>query len=192
MDSFIVFWGLLILLALSVIVGLIYLAYWLPKRLGKRKLGIWLSGALTMGVSVLILASVFEDHLFLKSDVTERLNEHNIELKDDFNLKSNEMGGFMDYSHRFVLTISPEDKERLKTKILSADNYKDNAEEMFDLRQGKPRYSDSDTSFTANYQDNWNYIYEYYKPNKQGYKPTWDRISISKTENTLTYQRILD
>ncbi|MFC3197686.1 hypothetical protein ACFOET_08685 [Parapedobacter deserti] len=49
-----------------------------------------------------------------------------------------------------------------------------------------------DTSFTANYQDKWNYIYEFYQPNKKGYTPTWDRISISKTGNALTYERILD
>jgi len=141
------------LLIISVIVGLIYFAYWLPKRLGKRKLGLWLSGALTIGVSVIILATVFEDQLFFKSDVTKRLSEHDIELKYDFRLNSNEIYGLRDYYHQFELTISPEDKERLKTKILTADNYQDDAEEMFDLRQGKPRYSDNDTAFIANYQD---------------------------------------
>jgi hypothetical protein len=192
MDSFLVFWGLSILIFISIIIGLIYLAYWIPKRLGKKKLGLWLSGILTAGLLTLILANVFEDKFFFKSDVKERLKEHHIELKDDFELVSNKSGGFQDYFHQFRLTISTKDRERLIEQIRTADNYKVEIQEMFDLRYGKIRYSDIDTVFTANYQDEWNFIYEYFKPNKQGYKPTWDRVSISKTENKLTYERVLD
>jgi len=192
MDSFVIFWGLSILLFISIIVGLIYLAYWLPKRLGKRKLGLWLSGILTVGLLTLIMATVFEDQFFFKADAIEKLKEHNIELLDDFKILSNESGGFMDYFHQFRLTISHADKERLIDQIKSADNYEDEVQDMFDLRSGKIRYSEKDTSFTANYQDEWNYIYEYYKPNKQGYTPTWNRISISKTEDRLSYERVLD
>ena len=192
MDSFVIFWGLSILLFISIIVGLIYLAYWLPKRLGKRKLGLWLSGILTVGLLTLIMATVFEDQFFFKADAIEKLKEHNVELLDDFKMLSNESGGFMDYFHQFRLTISHADKERLIDQIKSADNYEDEVQDMFDLRSGKIRYSEKDTSFTANYQDEWNYIYEYYKPNKQGYTPTWNRISISKTEDRLSYERVLD
>ena len=192
MDSFVVFWGLSILLFISIVVGLIYLAYWLPKRLGKRKLGLWLAGILTAGLLTIIIATVFEDQFFFKSDVMERLSEHNIELKEDFKIISNESGGIRDYFHQFRLTISPTDRERLIAKIKSADNYQNEVQDMFDLRIDKVRYSDNDTVFIANYQDKWNFIYEYFKPNKQGYKPTWDRVSISKTENKLTYERVLD
>jgi hypothetical protein len=192
MDSFVIFWGLSILLFISIIVGLIYLAYRLPKRLGKRKLGLWLSGILTIVLLTLIMATVFEDQFFFKSDAKENLKEHNVELVDNFKIVSNESGGFMDYFHQFKLTISPADKERLIDQIKSAYNYQDEIQDMFDLRSGKIRHSDKDTSFTANYQEESNYIYEYYKPNKQGYTPTWCRISISKTENKLTYERVLD
>lgn len=192
MDSFVIFLGLSILLFISIIVGLIFLAYWLPKRLGKRKLGLWLSGILTVGLLILIMATVFEDQFFFKSDAKEKLKEHNVELVDDFKIVSNESGGFMDYFHQFKLTISLTDKQRLIDQIKSADNYQDEIQDMFDLRSGKIRHSDKDTSFTANYQEERNYIYEYYKPNKQGYTPTWDRISISKTENKLTYIRYND
>jgi hypothetical protein len=140
----------------------------------------------------LVIGTVFEDQFFFKSDAKEKLIEHNIELKDDFKIISNESGGLMDYSHQFVLTISPQDKERIIDQIIHSENYQENVEDMFDLRAGKMRYSDKDTLFTANYQDKWNYIYEYYKPNKQGYTPIWDRISVSKIENKLTYERILD
>ena len=192
MDSFLIFWGLLILLFISIVIGLIYFAYWLPKRLGNKKLGHWLSGILTAGLLFLIIVTIFEDKFFFKSGAKEKLKEHNIELKDDFRIISNESGGFMDYFHQFVLIISPQDRERIIGQIIHSENYKDNVEEMFDLRAGKIRYSDKDTLFTANYQDKWNFIYEFYKPNKQGYTPTWDKILISKTENKLTYIRVLD
>ena len=192
MDSFVIFWGLSILLFISIIVGLIYLAYWITKRLGKRKLGLWLSGLVTTGLVTLVITTVFEDKFFFKSDVNERLKEHNIELKDNFKIFSNESGGLMDYFHQFILTISATDKQRLIDQIKSADNDKEDVEEMFDIQSGKNRYSTKDTVFTATYQDKWNYIYEYYKPNKQGYRPTWDRVSISKTENKLTYERVSD
>ena len=123
MDSFVVFWGLSILLFISIVVGLIYLAYWLPKRLGKRKLGLWLAGILTAGLLTIIIATVFEDQFFFKSDVMERLSEHNIELKEDFKIISNESGGIRDYFHQFRLTISPTDRERLIAKIKSADSW---------------------------------------------------------------------
>lgn len=192
MDSFVIFWGLSFLLFISIIVGIIYFTYWLPKKLGKKIIGLWLSGILTVGLLILIITTVFDDQFFFKSDAKEKLKEQNVELMDDFKIVSNESGGFMDYFHQFRLTISPADRERLINQIKSADNYQDEVEDMFDLRSGKIRNSDKDTSFTANYQDDWNYIYEFYKPNKQGYTPTWDRISISKTENSLTYERVLD
>jgi len=192
MDSFVIFWGLSILLFISIIVGLIYLAYWLPKRLGKRKLGLWLSGILTIGLLTLIMATVFEDQFFFKSDAKEKLKEHKVGLVDDFKIVSNESGGFKDYLHQFKLTISLADKERLIDQIKSADNYQDEIQDLFDLRSGKIIYSEKDTLFTANYQEESNYIYEYYKPNKQGYTSTWVRISISKTENKLIYVRSFD
>ena len=192
MDSFLLYWGLSILLFISIIVGIIYLAYWLPKKFGKRKSGLWLSGILTTALLLLTIATVFKDKFIFKSDVQEILKEHNFELNDEFKIVSNESGGFLDYSHQFVLTISPKDKERIIKQITTAVDYQDKADEMFDLRIDKPRYSEKDISFTANYQDDWNYIYEFYKPNKQGYKPIWDLISISKAENELTYERVLE
>lgn len=182
----------LYLLLLSIIVGLIYLAYWIPKRLGKRKLGLWLSGIFIAGVFILVMATAFNDKLFFESDAKEKLKEHNIELIDDFKIVSNESDGFMDSFHHFVLKISPSDRERLIDQIKSAKNYQEGVQDMFDLRSGKIRNSEKDTFFTANYQDEWSYIYEYFKPNKEGYAPIWITISISKRENILDYLLVID
>lgn len=186
------FWLFIILAFISLVVGLLFLSYWIPKKFGKRKLGLWLSGILTLGILLFAITIVFEDKFFFKSDAQDRLREHNIELKDDFKIISNKSGGILDYSHQFTLKISAEDKESLINQIKSAANYQDEVDEMFDFRIDKPRHSDIDTVFTANYNDKWNYTYQYYKPNQQGNKPIWDIISISKKDTTLTYLRVLD
>ncbi len=179
MNSFVISWLLAILLTVSLVFGLIYLSYWIPKRLGNKKLGIWLSRILMASLLIFILATLFKDQLFFKHDAKKSLKEHGIELKDDFKFISNS-SSFDDTYLIFYLTISMKDKERLKTKILSAKNYQENAEDMFDIRLGKPRYSETDTIFDAYFQDSLRYVIQYYKPNKQGYAPIWDEISISK------------
>lgn len=194
MDSFLIFWLLIILLTIGFVVGLIYLSYWIAKRFGKRKLGKWIAGILSIAVLTMILSVVFEDELFFKSDVERLLTEHHIELKDNFKLNSNEFSGIFDFYHRFELTISEKDKTRLVEKIISADNFQENINNEFDFKVDKPRYADKkyNQEFTANYHTERKYIYEYYKPNEIGYKPTFNRISISKKENKLIYEDISD
>ena len=192
MDSFIGFWLLIFFLTVLIVGGLIFLAYWIPKKYGKRKLGIGLAVVVALIFATPVLSFIFEDYLFFKSDAAESLKEHGIILQDDFDLESNEMTGIGDFYHRFELNISESDKKRLTEWILQSKNYQDSIPEMFDIRSDKPRYSDTNQEFILTYQDKWNYVYEYYRPNKQGYTPTWDIISISKKENELTYERILD
>lgn len=194
MDSFLIFWILIILLIIGLTIGLIYLGYWIPKRFGKRKLGKWIAGILSIAVLSIILSVVFEDELFFKSDAEELLAEHNIELKENFKLNSNEFAGIKDFYHRFELTISETDKSRIKNKITKAENYQHLEDETTDIRIDKPRYVNSNDSqeFTANYETEREYIYEYYKPNQRGHAPTYNRISIMKAENKLIYENISD
>lgn len=194
MDSFLIFWLLIILLIIGLTIGLIYLGYWIPQRFGKRKLGKWIAGILSVAVLTLILSFVFEDELFFKSDARKLIAEHNIELEDKFELNSNEFIGIKDFYHRFELTISESDKLKIKNKITNAVNYQNLVDEPIDIRADKPRHTVSNNNqiFTANYQTENEYIYEYYKPNKKGYKPTYQRISILKTENKLIYENISD
>lgn len=188
--SFVFLWLIAFLTVILIIAGLLYLSYWIPKMLGYKRVGVAFASILTIGVLTGFLSFVFEDVLFFRSDAQGRLEEHYFNLSDDFEIVKNEMSGINDFYHLFELKISKEDKERLAQKIRSAENYQDHISETSDIRGGKPRYSDHDTSFTINYKDKCNYIYEYYKPNKKGYKPTWVRISVSKSENRIFYQYI--
>lgn len=178
-----------VFISLLLITGIIYLSYWIPKKLGKRKLGIWLSRILTFALLIFILRLVFRNELFFKSDAREKLLEHNIVLLDRFDIISNEVSLISEYYHHFELTISAADKDLLIRKIIADENYKENIAEVDFIRREWPYHSLNDTSFTIYYQDNSNYIYEFYKPSKPGYHPISDKISISKSEYNLTYER---
>ena len=192
MDSFIGFWLLIILTTVLIVGGIIFLGYWIPKKYGKRKLGIGIAIFITLILAIPILSFVIEDYWFFKSDVIEKLGEHKIVLENDFDIESNKITGIGDYYHRFELEITENDKNKVIEKIMKSVNYRENIPEMFDIRTNKQRYSNTEKIFIVTYQDKWNYIYEFYKPNEKGYLPIWDRISVSKKENELTYERILD
>ena len=186
------FWFIAILLIILLPGGLIYLVYWITKRYRKTNLRIWLLAILTALVLAPMLSLVLEDYLFFQSDAIEYLNEHQITLQDDFELVSNEMLGITDLYHQFELEISPTDKAKFIDFILKSDHYQDSVPDQFDLRTGKPRYSDKAMAFKIAYQTEGFYVYEYYKPHQRGYAPVWDRISLSKAGHRLTYQRFED
>ncbi len=152
MGSYLGFWILTLLLALLMVSGLVFFAYWILKGFGKRKLGIVLSIIVTLIFLAPILSFVLEDYLFFKSDVIERLKEHNLTLHDSFNLESNEISGIRDYYQRFELQITPADKDRLIKEFTESPFYRYSLPEEFDFIIDKPRYSKIDKEFFVTYQ----------------------------------------
>ena len=189
MDIYL-FYLLILIILLLILVGIVYLSYWIPKKMGKRKLGIILSRILSIGLILLVLSFIFEDELYSKSDAKESLVEHKIELKDNFKILTNQSGGIRDYYHSFELEISETDKNRLINQIKASENFKDKIQEDFYLPENRDRYSGE--SITVNYESKWDYKTEYYKPNGTGVAPTYHIISISKTKNILKYENIID
>lgn len=181
----------LLLFAIGLIViGLVYLGYWIPKKLEKRKLGIILSRTLILGVVLLILACIFNDILFFKWNARKYLVEQGIGLHDDFKILYNESSGLFDYYHKFELQISDSDKNRLINEIKSAENFTDTITTYFYLPGHKNRNTKNPT--TANYENEHEYKSEFYKSNGKGIAPTYRIISISKKENKLTFEDIID
>ncbi|WP_338396890.1 hypothetical protein [Persicobacter psychrovividus] len=150
------------------------------------------SNLMVLIITLVVFALFIEDYLFFKSDVKACLAEHNIELLHDFELEYNDVSSLMDYSHQFELEISAEDKERLMSRFLSSPNYIKDAPEMFDIRSGKPRYSEKEIQFTATYDDIRGVEYQSFRPSKKGHKPIWEIITIKEKENRLIYLRILE
>lgn len=148
--------------------GIVYFSYWIPKKFENKKLGFILFRILILGIVLLILAFIFNDSLFFKSDVKEYLSFQNIELKDEFQIKDNESSGFRDYYHKFELEISESDKHRVINQIKSAENYQPKTNNDFYLPElAKNRYQ-GDTLY-ANYQTNSEYKKAMFYPNGKGY-----------------------
>lgn len=174
-----------------ILVGIIYLGYWIPKKMGKKKLGIVISRTLITGVLMLILLIVLEDHLFSKGNALEHLKELKIEIKDDFIILENKRDGFLDYYHKFELEISLEDKLRIINNIKDQSNYLDGIQNHMLLLLKANDRNNGDT-LRANYETKGQYKTELWYPNGKGYTPTYKIVSISKKQNKLTFEHILD
>ena len=185
------FYSLILIILTLILIGIIYLSYWVPKKMGKRKVGVQISRILTFGIILFVLSIIFEDKLFFKSDAEKYLGEQNIELKDEYIILENKSGGFMDYYHKFELGISFADKKRIINKIKSEKNYVEGISENSYLPINTGSRYKGDT-IHANYQTKWNYKTEIYYPNGKGYTPTHKIISVSKKENLLIFEHILD
>lgn len=191
MDTYILI-GLLILIFVGLPIGLGLLFYFIPKKRGYPKTAKYLTIAYGLIVLTIAFFIVFEDHLFTKNNAKELVEEQNIILQDKFDLLNNEsMSAIGDYYHTFTLKISERDKQDAITKIRSADNFNaDNGNiESLPYQQAPDRYFGKEV--IQNYETENSYVREYFEPSgRQGYAPTFRRISISKTKNELTFEDI--
>jgi len=190
LDS-ILFIGLLILVFVGIPVGLGLLFYFIPKKLGYPKTGKYL----TIGFGILVLTVglyiAFEDQLFTKSSARELVEEQKIKLIDNFELTENKsMSAIGDYYHTFTLKISERDKQNAIIKIKNSDNFKtENSSIDQTLYLSDDRYFGQ--KVTQNYETENHFVREYFQPSgRQGYAPTFRRISISKSKNELTFEDI--
>lgn len=188
--DFMTFWVLLLSTGILVIAGIIYLSYWIPKRMGHRKAGVVISRTLLVATVLGILAIVFSDELFFKSDVEEILARHDIQLKDDFEILSNSSGGLMDYFHTFQLSISERDKEQIISKIRSSDDFTVDTRNRFYLPDKIGRYSS--TTIKANYENDESFKRETYQTFQEGYAPTHEIITVHKGSDRLTFEQVID
>lgn len=191
MDAFFLI-GLLILVFVGVPIGIGFLLYFIPKRLGYPKTAKYLIISYGLIVFAIGLFIAFEDQLFTKNNAKELVEEQEFKLKDEFELLNNEsMSAIGDYYHTFTLKISNRDKQDAISKIKSSDNYKtDNSSiETMLYQQAPDRYFGK--KIIQNYETENTYVREYFEPSgRKGYAPTFRRISISKTNNELTFEDI--
>ncbi len=185
------FYAIVLLIILCLILGLVYLGYWIPKKFGNKKLGKIIAGILITGFSLCFLALIFNDKLFFKSNATKLLSDQKIELVDEFKIINNESGGLRDYYHKFELEISDNDKRRLIDKIKSETDFREDFENRVYLPELATDKYEGDIIY-ANYQNEREFKTEMFQPNGKGYAPTYRIISISKEGNKLTFEEIID
>lgn len=177
------------LLIFVIIIGLIWLSFWLPKKLGYPKFGKYLSIIVGVIIGLYVLSGIFEDELFSKKNAIELLTEQNIKLNDEFELNENKsMSSIGDYYHTFTLKISEKDKARIINEIKTSKNFNlyKQTESYFDNREdyykGPKRIK--------NYETENQFIRELFEPQGEGYAPTWRKIKIDKKENLLIFEDI--
>jgi hypothetical protein len=175
-------------------IGLGFLFYFIPKKLGYPKVAKYLSATFVLLILAAALFLVFQDEFFTKNDAKKLVEEQHIKLNNKFELLKNESSSAMgaDYYHTFTLKISEADREQAiqiikKSKIFKSDN--PSIDENLYLTQsryfGPKVYQD--------YENKGSYVREYFEPSgQQGYAPTFRRISISKTESKLTFEDIAE
>jgi hypothetical protein len=102
------------LILISLVTGVIFLAYWIPKRLGYPIIGKYISIILILLLVTMTTLTVFEDELFSKSDAQKLLIEQDIQITDNFDIEKNiSMSAPGDYYHTFTLKITLKDKKEL-------------------------------------------------------------------------------
>ena len=190
MDS-ILFIGFLILVFVGLPIGLGLLFYFVPKKLGYPKTSKYLTIIFGLLVLTIILWTVFEDRLFTKNNAKELVEEQQILLADKFELEKNESASAIgDYYHTFTLKISEHDRQNAISKIKSADNFKTENGSILNLPY-QQEYRYFGPKVIQNYETKNSYVREYFQPSGgQGKAPTFRRISISKTDNELTFEDI--
>jgi len=190
LDEFILI-GLFILVFVGLPIGLGCLFYFVPKKLGYPQTAKYLTIAYGLIVLTIGLFIVFEDQLFTKNNAKELVEEQDIILKDEFELKENKsISAIGDYYHTFTLKLSERDRQNAIEKIKNADNFKaDNSSIDQMLYLSDKRYFGP--KVTQNYETEDAYVREYFQPSGQErYAPTFRRITISKTKNELTFEDI--
>lgn len=163
-----------------------YFFFWLGQRIFNKKVGKVLSVLITL-IFITPFYLEFRHQLLFKNDVIEILEEHKINLKEDFEIV-NHQSVFMDPYKTFTIAISATDEAsimkgiKLSKPILTDTLPDDNIQN--DLNQ---RYFGK--TITRNYNLNGRYIQTYFKPSgEKGYAPTYHVISIFEGSNLLTFE----
>jgi len=81
---------IIFLFVFLILSGIVWLFYWIPKKIGYPRVGKILAGVVGIFFIVITFLSVFEDQLFSKRDALKLLAHQDIVLNDAFTLSHNE------------------------------------------------------------------------------------------------------
>ena len=167
---------------------IIFISYWTLVNLQFKKAGKIVAIVFTVLATLPFLSFALEDYFFFKSDAKKFLNENQITLTDNFKIKSNQITGLSDVYQKFELEISLKDKELIIQQLRNSKYFQDTVKEELSL------YSKAGSVLTnkiyLDYEKNELLRRETYQKLKMGYVSDYDIITISKTKNILTFERI--
>jgi len=172
----------LILYFLFISFSIIFITYWTLKYFKLKKAGIILTSILTTVFITLCLSPWISDWTFNQTDAKKVLTQHGIELNENFDLISNESGGFTDYYHIFKIKLSKSDYENVKNIITQDKKYIGDLE--YNWWENRPELRELDT---LNYENQYNYVRDYSEEGKMEDGTFHFVIELSKSERTLKY-----
>ena len=162
--------------------SIIFISYWTLRYFKLKKAGMITASILTIGFITLCLSPWISDWTFSESDAKKILSEHGIKLENEFELLSNESGGFTDYYHIFEIELSEPDYEKVKSIITKDKNYIGKLENNWWDKRPELRNLD-----TMNYENQYKYIRDYSKHGKMEDGTFHFVFELSKTRKTLRY-----
>ena len=127
--------------------------------------------------------NIIENLFPTKSNITHLLKEENIALFDEFEIVRyrNELTTFHE---SFSIKISENDKNRIVKRLISSENYKENVDAMYDIRQENPRSIYDNQKYISSYKHDEVYGYQTFK------RGVWIIIDIPERGNSLYYNKI--
>lgn len=187
-ELFIIFFLIILLFP----IGLGLLIFYLIKKYGKKNYAYIFALIYTSIIIFVSINIIFEDELFSKNDAIKLLNEQEFILEDDFKIIENKsMSAIGDYYHTFTLEITEEDKNRLIKEISESKDYKKLGDKtIIDLYYTGDKYNG--IKATQNFENQTEYIREYFKPNGKGYAPTYRKIKVQKESNHIIFEEFDD
>lgn len=179
------------------IYGLIFLLIFLSIGIGlfiysgmkKSKVGLTISIVMIVLVILALMTNTIDEFTISKKDITTDLKHIDIELKDDFEIKNNNVTGMPERIQETEIQITQKDKDRIISEIKNSANFKSFANEQ-------EIANDTDTEQFGISGKVFNFRYtEFYS--KETYSiidniPTRLFVYIYDNTNTLKYQRIED
>ena len=184
---------IIFLFVFLILSGIVWLFYWIPKKIGYPWVGKILAGVVGIFFIVITFLSVFEDQLFSKRDALKLLAHQDIVLNDAFTLSHNKSTWAIgaDYYHTFTLKISAEDKARLIHDIVSAKDFNPKIQESSMRYSGEENYYNGPKSIKY-YETETQYVKELFEPQGEGYAPIYRKIELDKQNNLLIFEDIAE
>jgi hypothetical protein len=169
-----------IILFIFLVVGITLFIYSKKK---KSKIGLIISSLMLALVALALSANTLDELSISKKDIISDLKHIDIELKDDFEINSNNVTGMPDRIQETEIKISQKDKSRIITKIRNSPNFMNDPQELANETES---FSASDKIFNFEYPTS--YSRETYI--KIDNLMTRLFVSIDKNNNTLTFQKM--
>ncbi|MFN3196495.1 MAG: hypothetical protein ACE364_11140 [Chlorobiota bacterium] len=135
-----------------------------------------------------LVINIIENLFPTKSNITHLLKEEDIALFDDFEIIRYRKE-FTVFQESFSIKISDNDKKRIVNRLISSENFKENVDAMYDIRQEIPRFSNKHMIYTSSYKFGGVYGFQSFKTEDYGYAPDWIMIDIPENGNILNYDK---